>query len=228
MVAKTSSFQGEVYQREPLGEVEQAALLHGVYDLIAPHNATLIELYKQNQQNIIAAAEIAKAALGAQFGGMLPADSEFGVQPIRPQYFLRTTAATEAAATTWTFTFTVGNDYWVGFGTDNDEAINIDKRVCLLILGFSFTQGGSPIVEELFPTINGAQYPSIVIRHAWQADNYNQVRVCRSTPILLAPKATTIWTANSIIAGVNELVPLGLAFVKGDIARVTGAPTVQT
>lgn len=228
MPALTSSFQGEVYQREQLTEAEKAALLHGVYDLIAPHNATLIELYKQNQVNIIAAAEIAKAALGAQFGGMLPADSEFGVQPIRPAYIMRTTGTTETAETTWAFTFTSGNDNWIGFGTNNATAVNIDKRVCLLILGFAFTQGGSPIVEELFPTINGTQYPSIVIRHAWQADNYNQVRVCRSTPCVLAPKATTIWTANSIIAGVNELVPLGLAFVKGDIARTTGAPTVQT
>ena len=224
----TMSFQGEVYQRQDLSPEEKAALLHAVYDNISANSAVLRELYKGNEQNILAVASLAKGALGAQFGGLLPGDAEFGVSPIRPQYLLRTTAATEAAATTWVFTFTAGNDYWIGFGSDNDEAVNIDKRVCLLILGFAFTQGGSPIVEELFPTINGTQYPSIIIRHAWLADNFNQIRVARSPACVLAPKATTLWTANSIIAGTQELVPLGLAFIKGDIARVTGAPALQT
>ena len=222
-------FENEEFNGVDLENKEQALLQKQLYGFIAPHNSFLEDLFKDNYANIVAGLQVAKSELGAApFRGMYAGDSELSMQLIRPAYVLRTTGATEAPANDWTFTFTSGNDYWIGFGTDNTTAINVDKRACVVPLAVAWTQGGSPTVEEIYVQLGGTTYPVNVVRHGWYADNLNRVRVARIRPQIWRPKSRPLVQVRSISAASQELVLIGVAFVMGDLARTQAPSTVQT
>ena len=225
----TVIFENEEFNGTALTVSEEALLQKQLYQFIASHNSFLEDLFKDNYANIVAGLQVAKTELGsAPFRGMYAGDSELSMQLIRPAYVLRTTGATETAANDWTFTFTTGNDYWIGFGTDNTTAINVDKRACVIPLAVTWTQGGLPTVEEIYVQLGGTSYPVNVIRHGWYADNPNQVRYARIRPQIWRPKSRPLVQVRSISAAVQEMVLVGIAFVMGDLARAQAPTTVQT
>ena len=221
-------FENEEYVGQLLLPAEEQLLKQQLYGVVGFNSALLMSLFKDNEEKILGAAQVAKAYFDAPYKGLSAGDSEFGMQLIRPQHILRSTAATEATAATWSFTFTVNGDYYVGFGTDNTTAINVDKRLLMVVLAVAFTQGVLPTVEELLWQIGSTTYPVDVIRHAWLADNVNQVRYSRIRPKILVPKQTAIVQSWSIAAQVQELVIVGLSFAKGDLLRTQNPSTVQT
>lgn len=225
----TVIFENEEFNGVALTPAEQALLDKQLFGFIASHNSFLEDLFRDNLPNIVAGLQVAKSELGAApFRGMYAGDSELALQLIRPGYVLRSTAATETPANDWTFTFTSGNDYWIGFGTDNTTAINVDKRACIIPLAVSWTQGGLPTVEEVYVQLGGTSYPVNVIRHGWYADNPNQVRYARIRPQIWRPKSRPLVQVRSISAAVQELVLIGIAFVMGDLARNQAPASVQT
>ena len=199
-------FVGEECVGAALTGDEKRLLLHRVYDL-ASGTLFIRETFKLNEEAIIGAAEVAKDKLNAAFNGT-SADSQVGVQLIRPGHVLRTTAATETASNTWNFPFTAGADYWIGYGADNRAPVNVDKELLLLIMGVHFGQDSTPVVEELLIHVGETTYPLIVIRPAWAADD----RVTRFRPILAEPRQKVLGQTYSIAAGTNELALLGLTF----------------
>lgn len=222
-------FENEEFNGVDLDPSEEAILQKQLYGFISSHNSFLEDLFKDNYNNIRAGLQVAKAELSAApFRGMFAGDSELVMQLIRPAYVIRTTAATEAADNTWSFTFTSGNDYWIGFGSDNTTAINVDKRVCVIPLAVAWTQGGLPTVEEIYVQLGGTSYPVNVVRHGWFADNPNQVRYARIRPMIWRPKSRPLVQVRSISAAVQELVLVGIAFVMGDLARAQAPTTIQT
>ena len=222
-------FENEEFNGSDLAPEEETLLQKQLFGFIASHNSFLEDLFKDNYANIRAGLQVAKSELqAAPFKGMFAGDSELAMQLIRPAYVIRTTGATETADNTWSFTFTAGNDYWLGFGTDNSTAINVDKRACLIPLAVAWTQGGLPTVEEVYVQLGGTSYPVNVIRHGWYADNLNRVRYARIRPQIWRPKSRPLVQVRVLSASVQELVLVGIAFVMGDLARAQAPTTIQT
>ena len=223
------TFENEEFNGVDLTPAEEALLQKQLFGFLAGHSSFLEDLFKDSYPYIRAGLEVAKTELGgAPFRGMFGGDSELVMQLIRPAYVIRTTGATETADNTWSFTFTAGNDYWIGFGTDNTTAINIDKRACVVPLAVAWTQGGSPTVEELYVQLGGTAYPVNVVRHGWYADNINRVRYARIRPQIWRPKSRPLVQVRVLSASVQELVLVGIAFVMGDLARAQAPTTIQT
>ena len=221
-------FENEEFNGTALEAGEEALLQKQLYGFIAPHNAFLEDLFKDNYANIVAGLQVAKTELGAApFRGMYAGDSELSMQLVRPGYVLRSTATTETPQNDWTFTFTSASDYWIGFSTNNTTAINVDKRACIIPLAVAWTQGGLPTVEEIYVQLGGTTYPVNVVRHGWSADNVNRVRVARIRPQIWRPKSRPLVQVNSISAASQELVLVGIAFVMGDLARTLAPASVQ-
>ena len=212
-------FENEGYNADPLTVDEQQVLQEQIAAYFAAPGSFYAWLLQTNFQKIVGALGVAKAYFKAPFTGMSAGDGEIGMQKIRSGHFRRTTATTEAADNDWSFAFTAGNDYWVGFSTNNTTAANIDKEACVLILGVMFTQTGVPVVEELYPQIGGVTYPVEVLRDAWTADNDFGVRGVPVRPKILVPKATVLWQTRETNAGTNELVALGVTFGMGRYTR---------
>ena len=224
----TIYFENETYPGEALDANEQALLLNNLYANIAGESSLMLRLFRDNEAKILAAAQIAKDKLKVRFGGQLAGDGEFGLRLIRSLDILRTTGATETPNLDWEFTFASGSDYWIGFGTDNLTAANVDRRIgCIIVLGIAFTQGGSPVVEDVYPQIGGNVYPIQVIRHAWVADNPNGVRLARIRPWLLPQGQTALIQVRTRGAGANQLVLVGVTFARGDFMRLLAPTTVQ-
>jgi hypothetical protein len=220
-------FEGEEYTGLPLNPAGSDALDKSLR-YIADGNDFLTNLFRDERDVLLGALEVAKAELGGQeFTGLYASDAEIGMQLIRPGQVLRSTAATEAVVVDWTVTFTADGDYWIGFGTNNTTAINVDKRACVVPMGVWFTQGGLPTVEELYIQLGGTTYPVNVIRHAWLADNSNRIPACRIRPMIWKPKSRPLVQVYSISAATMEMVLVGVTFGLGDyirIAEYTGAP----
>lgn len=228
-MAKTKVvFENEEYNGEELTEQEKTLLLNQLYGVLAAESSVLAALFKENEEKIIGAAEVAKDKFASPFKGLSASDTEFGLQLIRPNHVLRTTGATETNANDWSFTFTADADYWIGRDTNNTTAINIDRRLLVMPLGVAFTQGATPIVEELLLQVGPTTYPVIVLRNSWLADNPNGVRFTRIRPMIWIPKQTVLGQVYSILAGINELVLVGLSFAMGDLLRAQAPTTVQT
>lgn len=224
----TIQFENEQYIGTPLKSTEEELLERQLATMLTAKGSFLEELLKENPHAIRGAAQVAKNKLEANFAGMSAGDGEVGISKIRPGHILRSTGTTETPANDWRFTFTADGDYYVGYSTNNTTAVNIDKECLLLILGVMFTQGGQPVVEELRVQIGGTTYPVMVIRDAWIADNDFNVRAIPIRPLLLEPKATTLWESYSLVAGQNELVLVGLTFGLGRFLRTQAYTSVNT
>lgn len=213
-------FEGEVFTGLPASGLELAALDKSL-KYIAYGNDFLTNLFRDEYDVLKGALQVAKAELGGQeFTGLFASDAEIGIQMIRPSHVLRTTGTTETVSNTWSATFTVDADYWIGFSTNNTTAINVDKRACVVPMGVWFTQGGNPTVEEIYVQLGGTTYPVNVIRHAWQADNGNRVRACRIRPMIWKPKSRPLVQIQSISPATQELVLVGVTFALGDYTRI--------
>ena len=221
----------DVFNGVNLGPGEEQLLRQQLFTYVAPRGSFLHNLFTDNFELIKAGLQVAKAEFNEQpFRGMYAWDSEIGMQLIRPGYVLRTTGGTEAVQNDWTFTFTSGNDYWIGFSTNNQTAINIDKRILVIPMAIGWTQGGNPSVEEIYVQLGGTTYPVNVIRHGWFADNgtNDPVRVARIRPQIWKPKARPLVQVWSIAAQTQEMMLLGLCFGLGDLLRQTTVPAPQT
>lgn len=230
VTAKTRlSFEGTEYEGDRLTQDEENLLSRHVREYIVGQNAWLGTLIESNWAAIQHAAYVAKAELDRPFRGLYAGDNEMGVQLIRPGHLLRTTATTETPQNDWTFTLTADADYWIGYSTNNQTAINIDKRIGALIwLGVDFSQGASPTVEELLPQVDGVNYPVQVIRHSWRADNDFGIRGCRIRPIIVKAGGNLMVQTYSIAQQQMEMLAVGLTFATGALMRLQAPSAVQT
>ena len=67
-----------------------------------------------------------------------------------------------------------------------------------------------------------------MIRDAWAADNDFGVRGIPIRPLLIVPKGTALWQTRETVAGVNELVALGVTFGKGRWLRQQSYASIST
>jgi hypothetical protein len=223
--------EGKTWPGTPLDSFEIGMLERQVISPqgeIAFGNTTLQALFMDNQALIKAACSVAKKAQGdVAYKGLWAGDTELGVSLILPEHVLRTTGATETPQLDWTFTFTADGDYWIGFGTDNDEAIHIDKRLLVLVLGIQWTQAWSPITEKANFQVGQNTYPYQSVRQGWMGDNLQHVRFQRLRPMIWAPRDTVLSQTYQIAAGVQEMQLVGLSFPLGNLMSQQAVTTVQ-
>lgn len=223
------SYQGGRDNAAALSGEDRFLLERDVHGVIAAEAGYIRRLFERNRVEIEGALAVAKYKLQAPFRGISAGTSEIGVRVLRAADIMRTTGATETPNNDWTFAFaTAGNNNWIGFGTSNGTAINIDKRLLVLVLAAMFTQGGAPIVEDMQWQIGGTTFPMEVVRHSWVADNDNRVRIAALRPKILGPKQTALVTTRTSFVGSNELVLLGLAFGLGNYLNLIAPASVQT
>ena len=208
-------FENEQYNGADLTPEELALLQKQIDTMFTARGSFYEELLKENFQKVVGALQVAKEYFKAPFTGMSAGAGEIGMQKIRAGHLKRTTGTTETPNNDWNFSFTSGNDYWLGYSTNNTTAANMDKEACVLVLGLMFTQGAQPVVEELFWKVGQTEYPIEVIRDAWAADNDFGVRGIPIRPKLLVPKSTYLVQSRETSAGDNELVALGVTFGLG-------------
>ena len=67
-----------------------------------------------------------------------------------------------------------------------------------------------------------------VIRHGWYADNPNRIRFARLRPMIWVPKGTVLAQTYSTVAASQQMVLVGLSFVKGDLMRAQAPTAIQT
>lgn len=229
----------EYVVRQPGGDLlgdtvtldDKKILQRDLYEgILGKTSAFLRNLFEEHRVEIESTLAILKKATGSRFAGAFASDNEIAVQLIRAPYLMRTTGATETPTATWSFAFASGADNFIGYATDNATAINIDKRLALCILGVQFTGNVGSVVDEVLWTHGNVNFPSQVIRHAWTGDNDFGVRAVGLRPVIVGPKDTLLAAVHTIAAQTNELVVLGVAFAKGDLARTAAASitTVQT
>ena len=227
-------FEGEKWIGTALTDAERTLLLNQMYTVLAAESGFLGRLFHDNEAKIIGAAEVAKKQLEAPFAGLFASDSEFGMQLIRPAHVIRDTTAAETPIDDWTSNlisaagFTANSDYWIGYGTNNTTAINIDKRLLVMPMAVGFAQGGPPTVEEIMFQVGSTTYPIVVVRQAQYADNENNVRMARIRPMIWPGKSTVLAQVWSILASVQQLQLIGLSFAKGDLLRTQNITAVQT
>lgn len=226
------AIEGNPYATQELTNTEMQLLERQVLSRqgeIAFGNGFLQDLYSDNRELIIDACKAAKHAFsGAAFKGLFAGDSQFGVSPILPAHVLRSAATTETVVNDWTRTFTADGDYWIGFSTDNTTAINIDKRLLVLVLAVAWSQSWAPVVEKIQFQIGNNIYPYQSVRHGWYADNVHRLRGARLRPMIFAPKDTVLAQIYSLVGADQEMELLGLSFAKGDLLRAQAPTTVQT
>ena len=226
------AIEGNPYATQELTSVEMEILQRQVISRqgeVGYGNGFLQDLFQDNQNLIVDACKAAKHAFsGAAFKGLFAGDSQFGVSPILPNHVLRTTGATETNTNDWTRTFTADGDYWIGRDTDNTTAINIDKRLLVLVLGVAWSQPNAPTVEKIQFQIGNNIYPYQSVRHGWYRDNVHRMRAARLRPMIFAPKDTVLAQIYSLVAADQEMELLGLSFAKGDLLRAQAPTTVQT
>ena len=234
-MTQTIAWGTQTFQGAELEPQEEALLFRELGAFLAEGDSFLQELYDVNRENIKSALMVAKAKLDAKFGGLLCGDSQIGIQRIRAGHILRDTTAAETCINTWvsgsiaTGAFTSATDYFLGYGTNNTSALNIDKEACVLILGAEFTAGVSPTVEELYLQVDATIFPVVVLRDAWAADNKHRRKATKFPPILCEPKSTVLGQVRSIAASsVQELRLLGVTFGKGRYLRTQTYSSVAT
>lgn len=221
-------YQGGVDLAASLTREDRDLIDRDIFGTLAGQQGYLRRLFEQNRVEIQAALAVAKMKIAATFRGIEASSSELGVRLIRAGDIMRTTGTTEAPSNDWTFAFAAGSGNWLGFSATNGTDLNIDKRMLMLVLGVMFTQGTSPVVEDIQWKIGGQTFPMEVIRHAWVADNENRVRIASIRPKILSPKQTINVQARTTLAGTNELTVVGLTFGLGSFLNLIAPAAVQT
>lgn len=223
------SYQGGRDLASALSDEDRFILERDVFGTLGGEQGYLRKLFERNRVEVQAALAVAKFKIQATFRGISAGTSELGVRLIRAGDIMRTTGGTETPNNNWEFAFgTAGNNNFIGFGTSNGTAINIDKRILILVLGAMFTQGGSPVAEDFSWQIGGTTFPMEVIRHAWVSDNENRVRVAALRPKILSPKQTVYTQVRTSLVATNELVLVGLTFGLGSYLNLLAPSAVQT
>lgn len=221
MAKQTLTFAGKEIQYETLDADEQNIVRQTVLNYIVGGCDEMTKLFNLNMDSILLAAGVAKDKVGQAVRGQIAGDNEIGISLIRPGHVLRTTSTTETPTNSWSFSFSSGNQNWIGYGSSRATAMDVSQYLTLLAFGVMFTQGANPDIEEIFPQVGATLYPGIVVRNSWLSDNNSKVRIARFHPIIMEPRQTSLWSVNALQGVVNELVLVGVAFGPGRYLRKT-------
>lgn len=180
------------------------------------------DIFNDNRDAVMEACEIAKFELECGFGGINAAPNQFGWLPIQPAYLLATSAPTYAT-NTWnryitTANLTAGYGYtdWVG---SSDSSLVTSKYSTLVLLGFE-DPAEVPKVGGVMAEIKAKKYPLWYFGESMRGDRHVYEM---PTPIVIEPTQDIYLQTLNVIAGRDELRPIGVNFLDGAQMRTKGA-----
>lgn len=174
------------------------------------------DIFNDNRDAVVEGCEIAKYELESGFGGVNAAPNQFGWMPITPAFLLASGTPTYATST-WNRYITTSNvttapftSYWVG---SSSASLNTSKYSTIVLLGFE-NPAEVPKTGGVLAEIKAKKYPwwnfgVMGDRHVYELP----------TPIVIEPTQDINFQTLNLVAGRDELRPVGVNFLTGDQMR---------
>lgn len=175
-----------------------------------------MDIFEDNKEAILEAAEVAKYQLEAPFGGINAKTNQFGWTMIQPNFLLATAAPTYSTST-WAKNYATSDVTtmwadWIGSSASNRT---LSKYATMIVLGF-YDPVELPKISAIKAHIKGDEYP------VWWVDN----ALRQGLHIFELPKPHIIEREQNLYyqvkvarPGDDELQPLGVYFGRGDHLR---------
>lgn len=172
------------------------------------------DIFMDNRDAIYEGCEIAKYELESGFGGVNAAPNQFGWMPIRPAMLLASGTPTYATST-WNRYITTSNVTTAPFFSDwiggSDGSLNTSKYSTLVLIGFE-DPAEVPKVGGVLAEIKAKKYPLWHFGEAMQ-DDWHVYEL--PTPIVIEPTQDIYLQTLNVVAGRDELRPIGVNFLDG-------------
>jgi hypothetical protein len=180
------------------------------------------DIFNDNREAVREGCEIAKYELESPFGGVNAAPNEFGWMPIQPQFMLASSTPTYATSTwiryltTANITDSYGYSDWIG---SSSGSLNTSKYSTLVLLGFE-DPAEVPKVGGVLAEIKAKKYPLWHFGESMKADQHVYEL---PTPVVIEPTQDIYLQTLNVIAGRDELRPIGVNFLDGAQMRAKNA-----
>ena len=171
------------YPATPLSDKEAAKLHAQIDNLFGPKDGVIYELLQTYKDHIKGFVEVVKHALGDPiFGGMVAADTEIGIAPIRPAHLTLTSGAT-AYGERIRVTFNTNWKTIAEGSMDDDEGI-----ILFGIIDFYDGNNVTARVDGIRLTVGQRAMLPIDVSNAVIKDNRNGVPVWNFNSVPIIPK----------------------------------------
>jgi len=207
-MAETIDIMGISHSTAPLTP-EERKLFEAVFNtMIGALTSEERALFKQRKDVILAGLEIAKALFDHKsFKGFNPADTDIGIQFIRPEHFNRTD---------WAVNFTTAGS-WVGFvndGSNNDSPYSLNEDLLVVMIGVA-SLATVPKIDEQYVKVGKLEYSPYVLSNIQLRDNENRVSIYPTPTVVVEPKQAMLMKVRSYSTGNDVIRPIGVVFGLG-------------
>lgn len=165
-------------------------------------------LFKQRKDVIHAGLRIAKALFdNKSFKGFNPADTDIGIQFIRPEHFNRKD---------WAVNFTTAGA-WVGYvndGSANDSPYSLNEDLLVVMIGMASLASVAKI-DEQYIKVGKLEYSPYVLSNIQLRDNENRVPIYPTPSVIVEPKQAFLMQVRSYSTGSDVVRPIGVVFGLG-------------
>jgi len=188
---------------------EEKALFEAVFNtMIGALTSEERALFKQRKDVIYAGLEIAKAVFdNKRFMGFNPADTDIGIQFIRPEYLNRND---------WKVTFSTAGS-WVGFvndGSSADAMYSLSEDLLLIKIGTA-SLSTVPKIDEEYTKVGKLEYSPYVLTNIKLKDNENRVYIYPTPTVIVEPKQSFVMKVRSYETGDDIIRPIGIVYGLG-------------
>ena len=176
-------------------------------------------LFKQRKDVVLAGLSIAKALFSNKsFKGFNPADTDIGIQFIRPGHLNRKS---------WAVNFATAGA-WVGFvndGSSNDAAYSLSDDLLVVKIGDA-SFAASPKIDEEYVKVGKVEYSPYVLSNIQLRDNETRVAIFPTPTVVVEPKQNVLMQVRSYSTGTDIVRPVGVVFGLGrTLNKLTQTPT---
>lgn len=206
----------------------------------------IARMIQQRKDHVRMSIMVAKRMVGGTFKGIDGRGTEVVFGPIRPWHILRSAAtAAETCSIAWgaisgtgggaIAAWATGNtlsggasDYWIGYSTNNTTPINIDKRLLMLVMGYS-SIGPDHVVESVQLTVDSTTYqPTTIDIPLSLAPSDYRVSYVAAKSQIISPRAQVLGTVATSAAQIDTLQVIGVSTGQAAlmIQQYTAAPTL--
>jgi hypothetical protein len=173
-------------------------------------------IFKAYQGHLFAAARVAKAALNNPvFAGAEGASTQMVMQELQAWHVFRTTDATETPAKSWIMSLTIDEDYWIGYGTNNLNSINIDKDLCPVLIALADLTTNRA-VRSIKIKVGDVDHKPIGVERLQLAPASDRVPIMPIKTLILTPRQVVLGKTYSDAAITNgKLMLVGVTYGLG-------------
>lgn len=213
---------GEVVPLSKMSEAELRILNNEFTAVVSGPRSNYGLMLLDNANAVLTLVRMAKKRIDGNpvFMGSMANHSQLGLMKIESQHIFRTTGTTETPKTQTAFSFTQtaeagASTAWLGYGTSNASAVNIDKRAALLLCGL-YSYSPNPVIEKMIVTHGPTTYmPELVGPEFNTQDSPEGVAIARITPRYLMPKDTIKITTTNLDSGTQRIGFVGVTCATG-------------